>query len=228
MLQETKQMGSDRAPETLPDRTRILDPQEYWPNPLKCPDWPALRPGQVVNGIIGKRGAEMQLEALSHRFNPGGYKLRPPTDDDRAREISRLFRPSGADWHHLGIPNLSVGNRNVVQEANLIVEACHIRGYLRKLEVQEKESAESADRQRLAEARKKLDSYRANAPERIANIEALSEAAARHQQRLDDERAFYNLRGAKQSLDGFYSDAVRAAHELGLSVPDAPEILAKD
>lgn len=225
MLAEAKHIGADRAPETLPDRTRILDPKDYWPDPLKCPDWPQLRQGQVANGIVGKRGAEMQLEGMGQRLNRHGYKLRVPTAADRAQEIARMFRPSGGDWQHLGIANLSVLGIASREDANLIVEACHIRGYLRKLAAQEERAAEAADRQRLANARSTLDNYRAEAPARIENVKALSEAAARHQQRLDDEQAWHNLRGAKQNLDGFYSEAVRAAHELGLHVPDAPEIL---
>ncbi|AJA10026.1 hypothetical protein SKP52_15740 [Sphingopyxis fribergensis] len=214
--------AQDRAPETVIDRTLILSPKQLWPDLAKCPDWPALRPTERYDGPRGKAGAEARLEAIAQYLNRGPGKLRKPTTDECDSEFSRVFRRSGSTWHHLGINELSALGMMTEGEAGLMVEACHLRGYLLKLETREADEVKAKEQQRLSAARRTLESYRADAPARVEEIASLAEAVARHQQRIDDEAAFQRSAMLRQSMEGWHSQAVAAAHELGLSVPDAP------
>ena len=108
-------------------------------------------------------------------------------------------------------------------DAMLMVEACHLRGYLRKLDDAAVRDAEAAEQRKLADARRTLERYRADVPARIAEIDSLAEAAARHQQRIDDERAVLRTQELRRHLRETHSAAVIAAHTLGLGVPDAPQ-----
>jgi len=227
MYQQHIPVGPDagKAPATAIDRTQILDPKAFWPDAMACPDWPCLGPQQGFNGPRGKVGAEMRLEAIGSYLNRGPGALRAPTSDERDAEFSRTFRRNGSNWHHLGIRELSPLGRMVEGEAGLIVEACHLRGYLRKLETKVVRDAEAAERAKQAEARRTLEDYRATAPAEIEEFRSLAEAVARHQQRLEDERAFDRSRALRQHVETLHSAAVQAAHTLGLGVPDAPDFL---
>jgi hypothetical protein len=215
---------SNRAPHAevpdVIDRTQVLDPLEFWPKPTDCPDW------KVFTGITGKRGAEMRLEAIGQALNRGAGKLRSPTEKERLALIAQTFRRSGSDWHQrFGIMGLSSASHMVYEDANLIVEACFLRGYMRKLEVQEDDQKSTVSQQALHRARRTLDNYRDTARPQIEEFHSLAEAAARHQQRLDDEKAFDRSADLRRQVANLHRDAVAAAHTLGLSVPDAPEFL---
>lgn len=224
MLDTLTARGSAKDAETRIDRTRILDPKDFWPKATDCPDWPHLRPSQVYMGARGKAGAEARLEHIGTFLNRGTGTLCVPSDTERDGEFARTFRRSGGNWYHLGINNLSPLGRMVEDEASLIVEACHIRGYLRKLEAIADQQAEAAEQRKKAEARRTLEDYRAKAPGHVAEIKELAEAVARHRQREEDERAVGLDRMHRDQLDTLYSAAVSAAHTLGLSVPDAPHL----
>jgi hypothetical protein len=58
----------------------------------------------------------------------------------------------------------------------------------------------------------------------IEELNGLAEASARHQQRIDDEKAFHRANGLRQSVIDQHRHAVAAAHTLGLGAPDAPQI----
>ncbi|WP_293875876.1 hypothetical protein [Sphingomonas sp. UBA978] len=212
-------------PSTKIDRTQILDPKDYWRDPATCPDWPALTGTQRYDGPRGKVGAEQRLQAIGQYLNRGPGTLRAPTPDERDQHFSATFRRTGSPWHHLGLNELSPLGRMVEGEAELMAEACHLRGYLRKLEVKAAASAEADEHRRLSEARRTLDEYRFAAAADVAEIEALAEAVARHQQREEDEKAVARTYSIRQQLSARHSAAVQAAHTLGLGVPDAPEVL---
>lgn len=209
-----------------PDRTHILQPKDFWPNVRECPDWPLVTTGSGFDGQRGKAGAEARLENIGRFLNRGATTLHAPTADDRTAEFAKTFRRSGtfASWPSLGIYNLSPLGMLAEESAMLMVEACHIRGYLLKLEAATKRDAEAAEQRKQAEARRTLEDYRAKAPEHVAEINALADAVARHRQREEDERAVSMDRMHRDQLDTLHSAAVRAAHTLGLSVPDAPRL----
>ena len=217
--------GPHVDPEFCIDRTHILDPAKIWRDIATCPDWPALRPSERYAGPRGKAGAEARLEAIGVALNRGPGKLKVPTADDRDAEFSRVFRRTGSTWHHLGIHELSPLGMLAENDATLIVEACHIRGFLMKLETREAEAVADKEQRRLSAARRTLENWRTISAARTAEIEELAEAAARHQQRIDDEAAYARRLDLVASLSGGHLEAVKAAHELGLSVPDAPSFV---
>lgn len=222
MLQQVIPVGPDanRALADVIDRRQVLDPAALWPGPVKCPDWPAVAAHQRYDGSRGKAAAEARLELLGQLLNRGSGKLRSPTEDERAEEFARLFRKTGSQWHHLGIPSLSPLGMLAENDATLIVEAAHIRGYLRKLEAIAERDAEADRRRKESIARRTLEKYRSISATSIAEIKAMAEAAERHRQRIEDEKAFYRSKELRRQLDAMHSEAVTAAHALGLGVPD--------
>lgn len=222
-------MGPERkpAPSTRMDRTRILDPKDIWRDPMACPDWPALTGNMRYDGVRGKTGAEARLETIGHYLNRGEGALRVPTEDEREAQFAVTFRRSGsfANWHAMGIHNLSPLGMMAEADAMLMVEACHIRGYLRKLEAAAQRDADVVQERKLAEARHTLAEYRRTVPAEIEEHDGLAEAVARHKQRIEDERAFDRSRAIRDHVATLHSAAVQAAHTLGLGVPDAPEML---
>jgi hypothetical protein len=215
----------DAGAKSSPDRTQILDPRDYWQTASSCPDWPRVSGTRRYDGPVGKVGAEQRLEAIGSYLNRGASTLHVPTSDERASEFARIFKHDGGTWYSLGINNLSPLGRLAEGEADLIVEACHIRGYLRKLEAQAVRDAEAKEQAKLSEARRTLENYRTTALAEIEEINSLAEAAARHEQRLADEQAAARTRMLRQHVGVLHSAAVGAAHTLGLSVPDAPDFL---
>ncbi|MFH8652089.1 hypothetical protein [Sphingomonas paucimobilis] len=227
MYQEFIPQGPNRTPSPTSkiDRTQILDPKDFWRDPMTCPDWPALTGNMRYDGARGKAGAEARLNAIGVHLNRGEGALRMPTPDEREKQFAATFRRTGAPWHAMGIVNLSPLGMMVENDAHLMAEACHIRGYLRKLEIVEAREADAAKERKLAEARQTLAEYRRDVPDEIEEYERLAEAAARHKQRIEDERAFDRSRAIRDHVATLHSAAVRAAHTLGLGVPDAPAIL---
>ena len=227
MLNHLVRVAPDKAPaaDTRIDRTQILDPKDYWRDPATCPDWPVMGPNHRYEGPRGKVGAEARLEAIGRFLNRGPGTLRVPTEDEREQQFSATFRRSGSAYYAIGIDNLSPLGRLVEAEAELIAEACHLRGYLRKLEIKAQAEVDQVQVRKNYEAQRTLEEYRRNAPAQIAEIEALAEAVARHKQREEDERAVSRTYALRQTLTQTHSAAVRAAHALDLGVPDAPEHL---
>lgn len=227
MYQQFIPHGPDKAPAATSriDRTQILDPKDYWRNPADCPDWPVLGSNTHYSGPRGKAGAEARLEAIGQHLNRGTGALRVPTEDEREQHFAATFRRTGSNWYRWGINNLSPLGMAVEGSAELMAEACHLRGYLRKLAIVEARQVESAEASKQHAARRTLEDYRASVAGEIEAIDALTEAVARHEQRLADEKAVSQRYGLRQQLTARHSAAVQAAHVLGLSVPDAPEHL---
>lgn len=215
------------AAKSAPDRTHILDPKDFWSNLRDCPDWPHLGPNQRYDGPRGRTGAEARLENIGGHLNRSAPSLHVPSADERTSEFARTFKRSGSfsNWYALGIIDLSPLGRTVEGDAMMMVEACHIRGYLLKLDDADLRDAQAAEQRKQAEARRTLENYRATALAEIEEINALAEAVTRHQQRLDDERAVARSQMLRAHVGTLHSAAVQAAHTLGLGVPDAPQFL---
>ncbi|RDE06232.1 hypothetical protein [Sphingomonas aracearum] len=213
-------VGSAKAATEKLDRTLVLDPNTYWPDAMTCPDWPVVGPNQGYDGQRGKEGAENRLEAIGRYLNRGDGKLRRPTEEERADEFARTFRRLGPSFDALQPLGMMAE-----ADATLMKEACHIRGYLRKLEAKAERDARAAVERKQAEARRVLDEYRTTVPGYVEEIESLAEAVARHNQRLEDEKAVRRTQMLRDHAETLHTAAVSAAHALGLSVPDAPAIL---
>ncbi|WP_370310220.1 hypothetical protein [Sphingobium abikonense] len=217
-----------RDEETAIDRTQILDCKQLWPDPLQCPDWPLEWNGpnssRRYEGERGRRGAESRLEQLGQFLNRGGGNLRAPGDDDRAVEFARIFKAEGDSYHRYGIADLSPLGRNMEGQASLIVEAAHVRGYLRKLDAQEQAQAIADEKRKIAEAQARVDGFARMTADAAEELDALAEAAARHRQRMDDEKAFDRCNAIRQNVRLAHSDASRAAHMLGVTPPALPAL----
>lgn len=226
MQQQVIPQGPTKVAEMVAiDRTMIFDPVELWSDPLACPDWPHLPGTMRYDGPRGRHAAEARLERVGQILNRGPGNLKAPTKVEREEVIARFFKRSGGKWHTLGLRDLSPAGVISQDEADMIVEAAHLRGYLRKLDAQAVRETEAREEQRLREARRTLANYRETAPAEIEEIKTLAEAVARHQQRLDDEKAFARSQMLRQHVETLHGAAVMAAHALSLSVPDAPDFL---
>ena len=215
---------SGNKPDVI-DRTMTLDPAALWPNPLDCPDWPLEHGTRRYEGPRGRQGAEMRLEQLRQHLNRGSGKLRAPTADERRTLHAKFFRPEGSEWGQLGISGLSVRDRTGERDARVIVDAAHVRGYLRKLDAQEAQAAEAKEQSELDHAKRTLDGFNQALAAGRAELTQLAEAEARHKQRIEDERAFARCREIRINLQHSHFPAVQAAARLGVESPPVPQFI---
>ncbi len=213
-----------RPPETTMDRTLILDPAELWPDPLSCPDWPIETATRRYEGQRGRAGAEAHLERLGAILNRGG-KLHVPSAEERAEAFAQIFARHGSDFYRYGITGLSALNRTVEEQARVAVDAAHVRGYLRKLDLQEAEAAEAEQRRLVDEARHQFDNFNASVAAGRAELTDLAEAEARHKQREADERAAARCVEIRRNLRHSHYPAVQAAGVLGVEAPAMPTFI---
>lgn len=206
------------------DRTQVLDPVEFWPKPLDCPDWPFLTGTMQYDGPRGRRGAEARLEVIGQHLNRGARQLKVPTQAEREYAVAATFKRQNGPWYALGITGLAPLGMMAEREAELMVQACHLRGYLRKLDALAEQEVKAEHQRREHEARHTLAEFRRIVPAEVEELNSLKEAAARHQQRLDDERAASQAHALRQHIDTLHAAAVNAAHKLGLSAPASPLI----
>ncbi|WP_374470308.1 hypothetical protein [Phenylobacterium sp.] len=228
-------MAFGETRETSLDLTLVLDPAEAWPDAEACPDWP-LRPMQTASGhgVVGEAAAKEQLELLQQHLGRNA-ELRPPTESERATLRSRYFRDydpeeAGGQGRNIGPWSTSLGlrgftwrDRSTEAPAQQMVEALHIRGYLRKLEERRARQAAGAQQQARDVAQAKLDRYERTVVGLGEELSGLLEAEARHKQQLEDEKAARRCFEIRQVIDGAYREAVRAAADLGVDPPDPPK-----
>ncbi|MEL7719022.1 hypothetical protein AAG598_03170 [Citromicrobium bathyomarinum] len=210
------------------DRTMVLDPADLWPDIEHCPDWPIVSAQnlQHMQLVTGKVSAEARLDTIGRLLNRNARQLRAPTQTEREAEFDRVFDRGKAPlprWRGLG---LWFGPRKLLTEedASLIVEAAHLRAYLRKLSTQQVKRAEEAERLEAERAQRTLDGYADHQRRDLAELSNLSEAAARHEQRIADERAFRRVAEIRQSLSRGHDEAAQAARKLGVEPPEAPQL----
>jgi len=209
--------------ETAIDRTQILDVEKLWPKPSDCPDWPLLMGHQRYGGRVGRVGAEEKLEQLSAILNRSG-KVHAPSEHEREAAFDRVFIAKGNAFHYYGLQNLSALNRLTEDQAQLIVEAAHVRGYLRKLDAQEAKAKARAEEDKIASARKTLDGYHRLIERTRAELAERAEAEARHRQRIEDEQAAAHCAVIRKNAGLAYPDAAKAAAVLGVDAPPRPNL----
>lgn len=219
-------MATAPAQDAVIDRTLILDPTSLWTDPLDCPDWPIVDPlsMQHMTLVTGKAAAEARLTEIALRMNNGSRNLRRPTADECHAEFDRVFDPGKSPmprWHALG---LSFGPRKLLteNEAELIVEAAHLRGYLRKLDAKAKSDAVAKAQAAIERDQRKLSGYVQHLEDSAGELARLHEGAARHRQRIEDERAFRRLNDLQAGLRGAFREACSAAQRLEVDMPAAP------
>ena len=211
--------------ETAIDRTQILDVEKLWPNPLDCPDWPFETRTRRYEGPRGRRGAELRLERLSDILNRSG-KVHAPKEHERDGAFERVFSRTGSAFSHLGLTNLSPLDRTTESQAQTIVEAAHVRGYLRKLDAQETKATADAERSEIAKAQTMLDRWLTMVADGGKELAALADAEARHKQRIEDEKAFDRCRQIRIDVRHSHHPAVQAAARLGFVAPEMPTFVS--
>ncbi|WP_442577763.1 hypothetical protein ACSBOB_19600 [Mesorhizobium sp. ASY16-5R] len=206
------------------DLTLIFDPAILWPDPEACPEWPLFENerSRTMNGGQGREHAEKRLASIDvalRRNKPA----RAPSNAEALAAQKRYFQtgnPPDGRWRVLGFGNLKPANVTS-DDADAIVQATHIRGWLRKLDARQAAAAQAeADRKRR-DLQRKIDFHADNAEGRKAELASLAEAEARHLQRIEDEKAFFRAFELRRMLQDGHAEAVRAATQLGVEPPAA-------
>jgi hypothetical protein len=214
------------------DLSLTLDPADVWPIASDCPDWPMLlTASSVYVGRRGRAGAEEQLRSISSTLNRG-RRVRQPSPEEQAEAASKYFiRGEGNDnderLRRLGIDDLRPRSRGRDgDDARLMLEAMHIRGYLRKLDDLAAKEVQDKARRAREQDEQTVEKFRSQVERATAECSALAEAAARHRQRIDDEKAFHRYHELRKNLRAAHYPAEAAARRLGVDEPDLPSIEA--
>lgn len=206
---------------TQVDLTMTLDPVAIWPDPETCPDWP-LTTDSFNRGMNPPRSLSQALEHLSHlsRALNDGKPVTAPSDAQRAELHERYFtartNPYATHrvWDALGLTDIRAASPGVNSTAEQIVQACHLRGYIRKLSERDRLARERAEAHRIASLQAKV----ADTPAMLARFEAeLAEAEKgekRHLQRLADERDAARAAELRVAIAAIKSEAAQAKAAL--------------
>ena len=206
------------------DLTQLFDPAKQWPNAETCPDWPINLGNPMGHQPPGSVAlAEQKLEYLSGLLNKGAATRKPnATDISQIKKQYFAVGNHGPHWLALGFTGLTVkpGTR---QEAELIVEAAHIRGYLRKLKLRQDRAVQLTGDEVKRYNRGIVDTYKRQSVIAKKELEQLSAAEERHKQRIADEQAFKRANYLRQHLTHLRSEAGMAANRLGEELNEAEE-----
>ncbi len=222
-------MLSDTLSEVkLADLTLLRDPVDIWPDPADCPDWPLSSGGDRRGVRVGREDAEARLAALRDLLNPRGMALRNPTEAEIAEALEKHFHAlAPGEWggsarraQRLGFD----GYRPILKDrvAPSIMEAIHIRGYLRKLDAEEEADERAGQIAQDRPHRRALDAYEAESKLLLPELESLLEAEARHLRAEADKKAWQRAEEIRRTLRARHSQAESAAHALNVKPPEAP------
>lgn len=210
--------------EAVVDLTMVFDPAAVWPDPQACPDWSMRGAGERV--LCSQADAEDRLLVL-HQSLGRGMPTRLPSPEDLTSVRETYFKECTGvgPWSlTLGFPGYTWRDHVRESEARLIVEALHLRGYLRKVEVREArqaESREAAERRHLEEA---VAGYAQRAEGLQARLNGAKAGEARHLQRVADEADAAEAADVRRSLQALHTGAVTGATALGVDPPPTPDL----
>jgi len=220
--------GVQNESKPQPDLTMVKDVAAIWPDAMDCPDYPLQSRGAEYKPAWAMADAEARLRTIS-RVLQSDAPLYAPSDAERAEAMERYFKPRNPairglreeKFERQGFDGLvgAAGSNN----GDLIAEAVHLRGYLRKRTLQAEQAAKDQAASAERRARHALDSYRDEIERYEAEATALVDGAARYRQWLDDQRAYERLQHMPRDLEGLHRGAVAAALELGEAAPKAPD-----
>ena len=177
-----------------------------------------------------REAAEARLADLREHLNPNGYELRTPAkgeipdllDECFARTIPGEHNSAEDRFARLGFAGYRPLPASKV--SHWIVEAVHVRGYLRKLQAEvDGEKAAELDRDRQKH-RRALDGYKAAAAAAQRDLEAVSEGYTRYAQFLADKAAYHRACDMRADLDRKRATAERAAEALDEELPAGPDM----
>lgn len=200
------------------DLTLTLDAAEFWPEPETCPDWPLARDefNRAMNAPRSRDDAALRLRDLGRLLNQTDT-TRAPTEAERARLKAQYFRAGQVvnwRWDALGLTGTAPASPSVQREAELIVEAVHLRGYLRRLDTAAQIARERAEAGRLSQLRARVDA----APDTLADLERqlvdAEQGEARYRQWEADRLAAARAHELRVQIDGVRAEVAQAARGL--------------
>lgn len=204
------------------DLTMTFDPAALWPDPEDCPDWPLARDAlnRAMNAPRSAEEARAKLRGLGYALN-GEASARAPTGAECAAARERFFA-EGSEvnwrWPLLGFGHLRPATPSVRDASNLIVEAAHIRGYLRKLETRAANAAQAKADAEQARLRALVDGFPNTLAGLERQLEKASEGEARHLQRVADEADARRAHDLRHQITATRQEAERAAARLGVTL----------
>jgi hypothetical protein len=171
---------------TTPDLTRLFAPEDLWPDPSDCPEWPVYPDAfnASMNGPRTRQDAESRLYSLSRQLH-GNETPRDPTPAEKQTAHERFFaEPTPGNWKNWQFQALGLtfrpANHSVEAQARAAVEAAHVRGWLRKLDAAaELESKRKRDAEQ-ARLQSKVKSWPEREAATAAELERLQEGEKRH------------------------------------------------
>lgn len=200
------------------DKTLTLDPAELWSDPADCPDWPLSLDmlGRVVPVGRSREEAAERLRQIHHMLHDGAT-TQAPTEAERADMHARYFQPGALvnrRWDALGLTGTAPASPAVSEAAQVIVEAVHIRGYLRKLDSAAETERARTEANRLEALRRRVD----GAPETLRRLEEqlaeAEEGEARYKKWLADQHAAARAAELRDQIDGVRAEAAQARASL--------------
>ena len=215
-----------------PDLTLLRDPAALWPDATACPEWPFMM-GQMRDERPTREQAEAALEKCIAQLHPNGQLRRAPTQAEVEGAIVYYFRKrepgEGAGstkydyFDAMGYEGLAKGFEKPTL-AFCIVEATHLRGYLRKLDAEAEIAKENKARRDEDGLKVKVSRFEMMRGAHLAELDRLAEAEARHLQARADQMAHARCVELRRQLRLSHDDARAAARELGQPIDDLPEM----
>ncbi len=215
------------APAILPDLTLGFDPADIWPDPMDCPPYPRFAKTVTDRATLLERltGAVVTVSGFASEYSkPDPDAVSVFVADHFGPRIARFSDPTCEFLDRMGEPFAGkYPDPNKSHRAMALIEAIHLRGWLRKLETLDAKAKDEERAKAERRARARLDEWEKEVAELTAAIADRAEAEARHRQRVADERAAKANSGARHTLERHHRAAVEAAQVLGIDPPELPK-----
>ena len=213
----------------LPDLTLGFDPAAIWPDPLDCPRYPFF---ELAKPMTSREALESRLVQVVVSVNGYAQGYSAPDPDAVAGFVADHFKPKPPRFSDtttryldaLGAPFAGkVPDEHKSNAAMALIEAVHLRGWLRKLDALDATAKEEEQAKAERQARARLDEWQREVAELTAAIADRAEAEARHRQRVADEKAATANQRARYTLKMHHAQAVESAQVLGIDPPALPK-----
>ncbi len=215
-----------------PDLTQLRDPAVLWPDPMDCPEWPLAAGGERQSLRPTRDEAQGALANHIDALHGADATLRPPSKAEIEAAIARYFQVrepgsgggSSGRFDTLGYEGLRKSLSDTWGHSSRIIDATHIRGYLRKLDAENEQANALKVGRDERQLKARVSRYTSIRGDRLAELEQLKAAEERHLQTIADQRAHARSVEVRRQLRIGHADAQAAAKDLGIDVPDLPNL----
>ena len=217
------------VPAIAPDLTMGFDPAAIWPDPMDCPRYPFF---ELSKAMTSREALRERLVQLVVSVNGYALEYAAPDPDAVAGFVADHFKPKPPRLTDtttrycdaMGAPFAgNVPDQHKAQRAMALIEAVHLRGWLRKLDALDAQAKAEAQTKAERQAQARLDEWQREVVELTAAIADRAEAEARHRQRIADEKAAKANTAARYTLKMHHAQATEAARVLGIDPPELPK-----